>query len=59
MFLVKCKELARKQWAFLTRNGISRQRIHAARFASREIAQQLIDANAPDNPEWQFKIVEG
>ncbi len=55
---VKCREVGRKSWAFLTSNGeLNRLRIRAARFSSLEKAQALIDENSADNPEWEFKAV--
>jgi predicted short-subunit dehydrogenase-like oxidoreductase (DUF2520 family) len=55
---IKVRENGRKAWAFLSRGGTSRLRIHAIRFSSRDRAQSLIDENAPDNPEWEWKIAE-
>lgn len=54
---VKCREKGSKGWTFLTSNGCSRLRIHAARFVNAEIAQAFIDANAADNPEWEFRVI--
>lgn len=54
---IKCREIGRKQWAFLTANGCNRLRIHAVRFDTVEKAQALIDENAADNPEWEWLIV--
>jgi hypothetical protein len=54
---VKCREVGRKAWAFLAPDGVSRLRVHAARFSDAAKAQALIDANAADNPEWEFKVV--
>lgn len=54
---VKCREIGRKQWAFLSRGGCNRLRVHALRFASVERAQAVIDENAADNPEWEWKVV--
>ena len=53
---VKCRELGKKSWVFLSSKGTSRLRVHAIRFASAERAQALIGDNAADNPEWEFKI---
>jgi len=58
MIAVKVREKGKKQWAFLTRNGTNRLRVHASQFASKEVAQKFVDANAPDNPEWEWKVVE-
>jgi hypothetical protein len=55
---VKCREKGRKTWAFLTPGaGLNRLRVHAARFDTLAKAQALIDENAADNPEWDFKAV--
>ena len=55
---VKCRLIGRKAWRFLTPgDGLSRLRIHAARFATGEAAQALVDANRDDNPEWEWQIV--
>lgn len=54
---IKCRERGRKTWAFLARGGVSRLRVHALRFETAEKAQALIDENAPDNPEWEWKVV--
>ena len=53
---VKCRRVGRKTWLFLNANGVTRLRIHAGRFETVEKAQALIDANAADNPEWEFKV---
>jgi hypothetical protein len=59
IFYVKCREVGKKQFLFLTsRGGLNRLRIHAARFETKDKAQALIDENAADNPEWEFKVVE-
>jgi hypothetical protein len=52
---VKCREKGRKAWVFLAPDGVSRLRVHAARFSSEAAAQALIDANAADNPDWEFR----
>lgn len=58
-YAIKCREVGKKAWAFLTpRGGLSRLRIHAARFDTVEKARALIDANKDDNPEWQFRVVD-
>lgn len=54
---VKCRLKGRKTWAFLARGGTNRLRIHALRFETMEKAQALVDENAEDNPEWEFKAV--
>ncbi len=54
---IKCREIGRKQWSFLSRGGTNRLRIHAVIFATRDKAQALIDENAADNPEWEWMIV--
>jgi hypothetical protein len=56
--MIKVREKGRKSWSFLSRGGTNRLRIHAVRFETREKAQALIDENAPDNPEWEWKIVD-
>jgi hypothetical protein len=54
---VKVREPGAKRFYFLTSNGgMNALRIHAAIFASAEKAQALIDANAPDNPGWDWKV---
>ena len=59
VFHVKCREVGKKKFLFLTSNGgLNNLRIHAATFASREKAQALVDENAADNPEWEFRVVE-
>ena len=55
---VKCREVGRKQWGFLARDGVNRLRVHALRFEDLAKAQALIDENKDDNPEWEFKAVE-
>jgi len=56
-FHVKVREIGRKQWVFLSSGGTNRLRVHALVFAGRERAQALINDNAPDNPEWEWRIV--
>lgn len=56
VWYVKCRELGKKRWAFLSSNGTSYLTIHACRFETQEKAQALIDANAADNPKWEFKV---
>jgi hypothetical protein len=55
---VKCREVGKKKWAFISRGGINNLRIHALQFAGAEKAQAFIDVNKDDNPEWEFKVVE-
>lgn len=56
---VKCREKGKKRFAFLTSKGaLNNLTIHAARFESAEKAEALIAANAADNPEWEFKVVQ-
>ena len=56
---VQCRMVGRKQWRFLTpKDGLNRLRVHAARFETLAKAQALIDANAADNPEWEWRAVE-
>jgi hypothetical protein len=55
---VKLREKGSKQWGFLSsKGGVTHLRIHAARFANAEKAQTLIDTNAADNPDWEWKVV--
>jgi hypothetical protein len=55
---IKCRLIGRKAWRFLTPgDGLNRLRIHAARFATHEAAQMLVEANRDDNPEWEWLIV--
>lgn len=54
---VKVRKLGAKRWTFLARNGTNSLRVHAIRFASKERAQTLIDENAPENPDWEWKTV--
>lgn len=54
---IKVREVGKKTWAFLARGGTSRLRVHALRFATAEKAQALIDDNAADNPEWEWRVV--
>lgn len=54
---IKVRERGRNTWVFLARGGTSRLRVHALQFATPERAQALIDDNAPDNPEWEWKVV--
>ncbi len=57
-YAIKCKEVTGKSWSFLTPSGgLNRLKIHAGRFASKEVAEKVIAENAGDNPEWQFKAV--
>jgi len=55
--MIKVRELGAKRWAFLARNGTTRLRVHALRFESYDKAQRLINENAADNPEWEWKTV--
>jgi hypothetical protein len=55
---IKVRERGKKAWAFLANGGVNRLRVHASIFASVERAQALIDANAADNPEWEWKVVD-
>lgn len=56
VFHIKVRERGRKAWAFLARGGTSRLRVHALTFATAARAQALIDANAAENPEWDWKV---
>jgi hypothetical protein len=56
---IKCKLKTEKRYAFLTSSGgCNHLRVHAARFETKEKAQAVIDENAADNPEWDFKVQE-
>lgn len=58
-YAIKVREAGKKKWRFLTsRGGLTNLRIHAARWAAREPCENLIAVNAPDNPEWEFRIVD-
>lgn len=58
-YAIKVREIGKKKWRFLTTGGgITQLRIHAARWATREPCERLIAGNAPDNPDWEFKIVD-
>lgn len=54
---IKCREIGKKKWAFLSRNGTNQLRIHAIRFQDEDRAKQVIADNTADNPEWEFKVV--
>lgn len=55
---IKVREVGKTRWAFLGSGGRTTSlRIHAVRFASKDRAQAIIDENAPDNPEWEWKTV--
>lgn len=57
-YAIKVRETGKK-WRFLTsKGGVTQLRIHAARWATREPCERLIADNAPDNPDWEFKIVD-
>lgn len=55
-FHINVREIGKKQWRFLSGNGTNRLRIHALNFETRDKAQALIDDNAADNPEWEWKV---
>jgi hypothetical protein len=58
-YAIKCRMHGEKTFGFLTSSGgVNKLRIHAGRFATMERAQAVIDDNANDNPEWDFKVVE-
>lgn len=57
MAYVKVREVGKARWVFLSKGGVNRLRIHALRFETIEKARALIDENAADNPEWEFKAV--
>lgn len=54
---VQCREIGKKRWAFLSRDGVTRLKIHALRFTEDQ-ANKLIEENAPDNPEWEFQVIK-
>lgn len=57
-YAIKVKKAGEKAWYFLTpRGGMIRLRIHAAQFDTAEKAQAVIDANAADNPGFEWKVV--
>jgi hypothetical protein len=57
-YAIKCRLKGERKFGFLTSSGkVNNLRIHAGRFATAERAQALIDENAEDNPEWEFKVV--
>lgn len=53
---VKVRKKGEKCWAFLSRGGTNRLRVHALQF-TREQADRLIADSAPSNPDWDFKAV--
>lgn len=55
--MIKVRELGDKRWVFLARGGTTRLRVHALRFESYDKANALIEENAADNPEWEWKAV--
>lgn len=55
---VKVREAGARRWAFLSAKGTTSLRVRAVRFGTKERAQALIDENASDNPEWEWKVVE-
>jgi hypothetical protein len=55
--IIKVRKKGDKQWSFLTsKGGTNRLRIHAACFQSKEKAQSVIDENAAENTEWEWKV---
>lgn len=56
VFYIKVREIGSKPWSFLGRTGTYRLKMHASRFESRERTQSVIDENAADNPEWEWKV---
>lgn len=59
MVHVKVRERGDKRFKFLTSRGsLNSLRVHAASFESAEKAQAFIDANAPDNPEFEFRVAQ-
>ncbi|MCO5073845.1 MAG: hypothetical protein M9944_21840 [Rhizobiaceae bacterium] len=58
-YAIKVRKSDTKKWGFLTpRGGVTHLRIHAARWAAKDACEKLIADNAPDNPDWQFKVVD-
>jgi hypothetical protein len=58
-YAIKVRKNDRKRWGFLTpRGSVTHLRIHAARWAARDACEKLITDNAPDNPDWEFKVVD-
>lgn len=58
-YAIKVRKSDKKKWGFLTpRGGVTNLRIHAARWPAREPCEKLIAENAPDNPDFEFKIVD-
>lgn len=58
-YAIKVRETGKKKWRFLTsKGGVTQLRIHAARWATREPCERLIAENAPDNQDWEFKVVD-
>lgn len=58
-YAIKVRMSGKKKWEFLTpRGGVTHLRIHAARWAARDACEKLVADNAPDNPDWEFKIVD-
>jgi hypothetical protein len=56
---IKLRSGNEKRWSFLTSSGgTTYLRIHAARFASAEKAQALIDANKDDNPGFEWRVTK-
>lgn len=62
--MVKVRAPGDKRFAFLTpRGGTNHLRVHASIFEDRdgetgaERAQRLIDSCSPDNPGWEWKII--
>ncbi len=54
---VKVREVGKKRFYFLTPGGATTPlKMHAGRFESIEKAQAFIDANAPDNPDFEWKV---
>ena len=58
-YAIKVRMSGKKKWGFLTsKGGVTHLRIHAARWAARDACEKLVADNAPDNPDWEFKIVD-
>lgn len=55
---IKFRSGTEKRWSFLTAGGGSNYlKIHAARIDTIEKAQTIIGDNAPDNPEFDWRII--
>jgi hypothetical protein len=56
-FAIKWKHKEDKKYVFMTSNGGGNSlKIHAARFETAEAAQKVINDNAADNTDFNFKV---